>query len=862
MMSLFRRKKASQKTNRSRSLSWKPRLEALEDRMLLSGLISYYPLENNALDPVGGRNGTLLGDATFSSNVPSALAGFSTRSLSLDGSLDKLIYDVTGADSVAGTFTVALWVNPSQLTAGSASTFFGTRFPNDFGFDVKFLSTDRIRTDIGNGSQWLAIHDTPAQSISVGTWYHVAVTVTPTTGTVYFNGSAVSSISYGPATPILLNANNDLAIGGVGAGVTSEDFHGLIDDVRIFNSSLSAAEIRDIAQGAGPFVVTNTNDSGPGSLRDALTYANSRLGTDTITFNIPGPGVKTINVVSALPVITDPVVIDGYSQPGTRANSLAVGNNAVLLIELNGSGAGTANAHGLAISANNTTVKGLVINRFALHGIALSGNNNVIVGNFIGTNSMGTVDLGNRLSGIMLGNGNDNIIGGTNPAARNLISGNDNYGVLIGNFDFLARRNNVVQGNYIGTNASGAGPLGNYWSGVKILNSNANFVGGNSPGADNLIAANEAGVGLDQANNNVVQGNFIGTNATGDAAPGMGNGYGVTVANNGSGNLILSNRIAFNLGHGVFVESGTGNAISRNSIHSNGGKGIEYPDGPAFPVLTAVNVLDTSTAVEGYVTGPASTTVVVELFSNTEADPSGFGEGRTYLGSVNVTLDSSGNGSFGTVLEGAVPLGHCISATATLADNSTSEFSNCQIVVAYAPTNVESVVVNDGSEQRSRVNSLTVTFSAIVTLDAGAFELRRADGSLVGVNVVTAVVGGKTLVTLTFSGADVIAGSLADGTYQLTIRADRVHDALGGELDGDGDGVGGGNRLDAFFRLFGDTDGNGCVDDVDRAVLDWAFASVQGDATYLWYLDFGGDGDVDLIDRDAFQQRYGTCLHP
>src|SRR5262249_45337790 len=122
--------------------------------------------------------------------------------------------------------------------------------------------------------------------------------------------------------------------------------------------------------------------------------------------------------------------------------------------------------------------------------------------------------------------------------------------------------------------------------------------------------------------------------------------------------------------------------------------------------------------------------------------------------------------------------------------------------LAGAPQKVESVVVNDGSAQRSMVNSITITFGGAATLDPGAIELRRQDGTLVNFQLATSLVGGKTEAVLTFAGAEFVGGSLADGSYTLTVRADRVHDRWGRELDGDGDGSAGGNRVDGFSRLF------------------------------------------------------------
>src|SRR5262249_32310127 len=108
------------------------------------------------------------------------------------------------------------------------------------------------------------------------------------------------------------------------------------------------------------------------------------------------------------------------------------------------------------------------------------------------------------------------------------------------------------------------------------------------------------------------------------------------------------------------------------------------------------------------------------------------------------------------------------------------------------PARIVSEIVNDGSAQRSMVNRITVTFDSVVTIDAGAFELRRQDASLVGLNVATSFVNGRTIAVLTFAGSDIIGGSLADGSYILTVRADQVHDGVGRDLDGDGNSFAGG----------------------------------------------------------------------
>jgi arylsulfate sulfotransferase len=177
--------------------------------------------------------------------------------------------------------------------------------------------------------------------------------------------------------------------------------------------------------------------------------------------------------------------------------------------------------------------------------------------------------------------------------------------------------------------------------------------------------------------------------------------------------------------------------------------------------------------------------------------------------------------------------------------------------LAGAPLKVQSVVINDGSAQRSMVSSITVTFGGAAILDPGAIELRRQDGTLVNAQLSISLLGGKTVAVLTFAGSQFVGGSLADGNYTLTIRADRVHDRWGREMDGDGNGSAGGNRVDGFFRLFGDSDGDGDVDQPDRDRFRAAFGTSAADAGYLWYFDFDGDGDVDGRDNGQFNRRFG-----
>ena len=281
------------------------------------------------------------------------------------------------------------------------------------------------------------------------------------------------------------------------------------------------------------------------SLREAINTANAQAGTDTILFGIPGEGLHTIRPTSGLPFITQPVVIDGTSQPGF------VGCVEGPVIELDGSLAG-AGQDGIAITAGSSTVKGLTINRFGNAGIdLLSGDGNTVRCNRIGTDVTGTLDRGNTNVGIQLFGSSSNTIGGNSPTGRNLVSGNNGFGISlrVGVFEGQSQTN-VIRGNYIGTDVTGTLSIANATGGVSI-EGNANELGGTGDGEGNLISGNsgflQSGVFI-SGSGNTLRGNMIGTTTSGMAA--LPNGIGVEVRgpNNaigtpGAGNLVSGNTL-------------------------------------------------------------------------------------------------------------------------------------------------------------------------------------------------------------------------------------------------------------------------------------------------------------------------------
>jgi hypothetical protein len=432
----------------------------------------------------------------------------------------------------------------------------------------------------------------------------------------------------------------------------------------------------------------NTNNAGAGSLRQAILDANANAGSDTIQFNIPGLGAKTIAPTSALPVITDPVVIDGTTQPGFSGAPI---------IELNGV---SESFTGLEITAGSSTVKGLVINRF-VRGIYLRTNGgNVVQGNYIGTDLAGSTARRN-LVGISVLSSN-NTIGGAAAGERNVISGNDTNI----SFDGAAATGNRVLGNYIGTNATGMARLqgtGGGRFGVTISSASSNFIGGAAAGEGNVISAHaNEGVRIENGTGNIISGNFIGTGADG-TLPLSNSLMGVRML--GSANNVVGgtasgagNRIAYNF-VGASVECNpqcsSGNAILGNSIFSNLSLGIDLaavgnvlPNdaGDAdtgannlqnYPLLTSVSTSAGGTTIAGTLNSAPGTTFRIEFFANSVCDPSGHGEGSLFFGSTTATTDAGGNASFNASFPSALPAGQVITATATDPAGNTSEFSAC-----------------------------------------------------------------------------------------------------------------------------------------------------------------------------------------
>jgi hypothetical protein len=404
------------------------------------------------------------------------------------------------------------------------------------------------------------------------------------------------------------------------------------------------------------FVVYNTDDSGPGSLRQAILDGNDAPDENMILFQLSGSGPFVINLTSSLPPITSPTILDGWSQSGS---------NSAPLVEV----VGQSNAFdGLVLQSSSNQVLGLSLHGFDT-AIRIEGaGGTTILGNYIGVDVSGTNALGNGSDGIYV-NSPFNHIGGATAGLGNLISGNGGNGIR---FDSPAASNNIVEGNAIGTAYDGITPLPNFNHGVFLTNgASANRIGGTGSNTGNLIAFNGAnGVSLDS-----------------------------TAA---EGNSILGNSIFENTALGIDLGN-DGITTNDNDDSDTGANRLQN-----YPILSDARSVLGMTIIEGDLSAEPNTTVRLEFFLNDTADPSTNGEGRVYIGSKSVDVNGSGSTTFDATFALTAVYTQFISATATSPDGNTSEFS--PVVQVRTPPIIES--------QPQSTNSSTgdsVTFCAQVT---------------------------------------------------------------------------------------------------------------------------------------------------
>ncbi len=377
-----------------------------------------------------------------------------------------------------------------------------------------------------------------------------------------------------------------------------------------------------------------------------------------------------------------------------------------------------------------TTPARNVIAGSAASGVELRGvgaQSNVIQGNYIGVNSTGSAALANQWHGIYMQAGTaNNTIGGTTPEARNVIAGNLRHGITLWGAYGSAQttQGNLVQGNYIGTNAAGMAALPNVLDGINVYGyASNNTIGGVVTGTSNLISGNGIRgviIAYNGASSNLVQGNLIGVASDG-VTPLPNNSSGIyigrefTFSQNTIGGVEegAANVIAYNNGDGVTVRGGLSTAILGNLIYANVKRGIELgndgaePNDPGdgdsganrlqnYPVLLGAANAPGGTWVRGEISSKPNTTYRVEFFGNTQCDPSGYGEGEMPLGAVNATTDAGGVVRFSATLPETVGSYYYLAATATDPDNNTSEFSACAGLLVNSTGDRSDANLSDG----------------------------------------------------------------------------------------------------------------------------------------------------------------------
>jgi hypothetical protein len=531
-------------------------------------------------------------------------------------------------------------------------------------------------------------------------------------------------------------------------------------------------------------VVTNTNDSGPGSLRQAILDANAQGGSRTITFNIPGAGPHVITPATALPnlgnnLVATPqsTIIDGCTQPGSictptktalqvQIDGRNVGANPVIGINKVNDTIGGITVRGLSIT--NGPAYGIQLNRTAYQGLFTTPSNVTLEYNFVGLKPDGTAAP--NANGIILSSFYGQPGGSNNHVAYNVISGNIGVGIrttLPGAFQIVNVTGMVIENNIIGLDPTGTVPRANGAGGLQMFDTNGAIV------RDNVIAGNTTfGMEVRRGNANLLlQNNTIKDNSTqginfGPPTGGIGSFvgpvtlYGNSITGNGGAGITTTNAsditiggigagqpntIADNGGKGVVVgasltDTSTKVSIRGNSIYNNGGLGIDLgnngvtpndaddsdtgPNGLLnFPVLTKVE--HGSVIVSGTYIGASNQTYTLDFYTSQTGDASGYGPGQTWIGANTVTTDASGKAAFNFTFNVSVPVGQAITATATDSNGSTSEFSTFLTMPALPSAPLNPATSEGGSLANTGQNSIIYLAGTLLLMLFGFITYRR-----------------------------------------------------------------------------------------------------------------------------------------
>ncbi|MEE9321792.1 MAG: cadherin domain-containing protein [Granulosicoccus sp.] len=551
--------------------------------------------------------------------------------------------------------------------------------------------------------------------------------------------------------------------------------HGLVDATVALSSALQD----DFSGTLATFTVTNLNDAGAGSLRQAIIDANASGGADEIAFSAAAAG--EIVLLTELPGITDTVSIDATQISGYAGEPLVYLNGSSIIgqaeglkllagsdgsvirglgiVEFHDSGIRIINSNGHLIQANYVGTDGvnnrgnggqgiLVSNAGnitiggvnAADGNVISGNhtgvklslagssNNTLQNNFIGTNANGDAPIGNTNEGVVLDSGaSDNLIGGIRGITGNIISGNSHDGVQVSGVDTT---NNVIGGNLIGLASDGSSVVANGRYGVILHNAvSGTTVGDDGSGTTdgNIISGNgQTGVGIDGSalpgtTANRIVGNRIGTDASGNAAAANG-AIGIVLFNHAHGNIIENNQIAGNVSVGVLV-SGVdtdSNRLIGNLI------GTIASGAAALP-----NQLDGIRIEAGA--------------ALTEIGGAGVGEGNTVSGNGGDGIKVRNSGTNGTLIVGN-RIGTNSAATAVLSNGGHG-------VLLYS--GVQDTVVGGNTSTAANIISGNGASGVVISGGGGSDTIsNRVIGNLIGTNA-----AGDTIIANAGDGVQVVDGA-------------------------------------------------------------------------------------------------------
>jgi hypothetical protein len=377
-----------------------------------------------------------------------------------------------------------------------------------------------------------------------------------------------------------------------------------------------------------------STSTGTCTLRAAIQEAEANTVADTITFDIPGTGPIDIVPQSSLPFITSDITIDGLSQPGTSCATWPP----VLRVRIDT----TITAFsGFTVAEGRLTLRGIVLNGNPLANLVYlesTSSGSQFQCNFFGTDVTGTQSVGRRQAAIWDNGSSSNVIGGPNVSDRNLFAGESDEQIRMGGND------NVVQGNYFGTDVTGTSPLGSPDFSVIAIAGQRNLIGGPTPAHGNLISSPDVFAAID------------------------------IWANGATGNTVRQNRITGNGGLGINLGNDLA-VVTFNHVGAATGPN-EFQN---YPVLTVATSSPSATRVVGTLDSLASRSYTIDVYANPVCDESGFGEGALPLGSFQVTTDAAGRAVFDQTLSvgTAEPSGITTTATDDVT-GSTSEFSYCR----------------------------------------------------------------------------------------------------------------------------------------------------------------------------------------